>query len=752
MTKSNATELSRRNFLRATGLVVAFSLAGLSPARAAATGEAEPSGSSASPELPDDLQPFPYLDSWIKLTPDGRAQVFTGKVELGQGIMTALLQVAAEELDMPAHLMSIVTADTARTPDEGLTAASHSMQYGGPAMRLAAANVRILLLRQAAQMLGVDETDLSTTGEATILAGNGRSIGYGAIAATLSLHVAAVADAPLRRPDTFRTMGQDLPRLDIPAKVTGGQSFIQDMRLPGMLHARVIRAPAEGMKLALPSRKEIEAMPGLHTLVQNGDFVAVVCEKEWDAVRILRRLMAGSSRRTGPAIPEGGIAGLLKALPAEDYLIEQVSHPTASPVKRIRAGYSRPWYSHGSIGPSCAVAQMVGGELTIWSHSQGIFDVRRVASSLLDLPQDKVHAIHVQGSGCYGQNGADDVAADAALIAAAVPERPIRLQWMREQEFGWEPLGAGMVTEVEAGLDAQNRIVAWSYDVWSPPHNTRPTAANGVLAGWEVAQPFQTPDNKPIPMPAGDGSRNSNPLYALPNRTVNFHFIPKAPFRSSALRSLGAHLNIFSIESMFDELSVAARIDPLDLRLNHMEDTRARAVMTAGAEAFGWHARRKQGKFHGFGMGFARYKNLGAYCSVFMEITVEQDTGIISVQRAQAAVDCGEVVNPDGARNQVEGGIIQSLSWCTQEELSYDTDRRTSFDWSSYPILRFSDVPLDMRIDVLPMPGEPFLGVAEASQGPASAALANALADATGVRFREMPLTPEKVRKALVAL
>ncbi len=752
MTKSNATELSRRNFLSGTGLVVAFSLAGLSPARAAATGEAEPSGSSASLELPDDLQPFPSLDSWIKLTPDGRAQVLTGKVELGQGIMTALLQVAAEELDMPAHLLSIVTADTARTPDEGLTAASHSMQYGGPAIRLAAANVRMLLLRQAAQMLGVDETDLSTTGEATILAGNGHSIGYGAIAATLSLHVAAVADAPLRRPDTFRTMGQDFPRLDIPAKVTGGQSFIQDMRLPGMLHARVIRAPAEGMKLALPPRKEIEAMPGLHALVQNGDFVAVVCEKEWDAVRIMRRLMAGSSHRTGPAIPAGDIASLLKALPAQDYAIEQVSHPTASPVKRIKASYSRPWYSHGSIGPSCAIAQMVGGELTIWSHSQGIFDVRRVGSSLLDLPHDRIHAIHVQGSGCYGQNGADDVAADAALIAAAVPERPIRLQWMREQEFGWEPLGAGMVTEVEAGLDAQNRIVAWNYDVWSPPHNTRPTAANGVLAGWEVAKSFQPPDNKPIPMPAGDGSRNSSPLYALPNMDVNFHFIPKAPFRSSALRSLGAHLNVFSIESMFDELAVAVQIDPLDLRLNHMEDTRARAVMTAGAEAFGWHPRRKAGKFHGFGMGFARYKNLGAYCSVFMEITVEQDTGIISVQRAQAAVDCGEVVNPDGVRNQVEGGIIQSLSWCTQEELSYNADRRTSFDWSSYPILRFSDVPLDVAVNVLPMPGEPFLGVAEASQGPASAALANALADATGVRFREMPLTPEKVRKALVAL
>ncbi len=752
MTDLNVLTPTRRSFLGGAGLVVAFSLAGLSPVKAAATGEAEPSGSGATSALPDDLQPFPYLDAWIRINPDGLAQVFTGKVELGQGIMTALLQVAAEELDMPPARVSIVTADTARTPDEGLTAASHSMQYGGPALRLAAANVRMLLLRTAAPMLGTDEENLTTTGEGTIRAANGRSIGYGAVAATLSLHVRAVADAPLRQTATFRTMGKSLPRLDIPGKVTGGVSFIQDMRLPGMLHARVIRAPAEGMTLTLPPRAQIEAMPGLHAFVQDGDFAAVVCEREWDAVRIMRQLLANPSKRTQAAIPTGDITGLLKALPAQDFSIEKVAHPTAPAVKRLTAQYLRPWYSHGSIGPSCAIAEMKGGELTIWSHSQGIFDVRRVAANLLDLPQDKVHAIHVQGAGCYGQNGADDVAADAALIAHALPGRPVRLQWMREQEFGWEPLGAGMVTEVVAELDAQNRIVTWNYDVWSPPHNTRPTAANGVLAGWEVSQPFSAPENVPIPMPAGDGSRNSNPLYALPNMDVNFHFIPKGPFRSSAMRSLGAHLNVFSIESMFDELASAAGVDPLTLRLNHMEEPRARAVMMAGADAFGWRTRRKEGKFHGYGMGFARYKNLGAYCSVFLEISVEPNTGIVTVMRARAAVDCGEVVNPDGVRNQVEGGLIQSLSWCTREAIAYDAERRMSFDWSSYPILRFGDVPLDMKVDVLPRPGDPFLGVAEASQGPTSAALANALADATGVRFREMPLTPEKLRQALLTL
>lgn len=749
---SNAPTTTRRNFLGGAGLLVAFSLAGVSVARAAATGEAEPAGIGASSALPDDLQPFPYLDAWIRIDPDGRAQVFTGKVELGQGIMTALLQVAAEELDMPPHLVSIVTGDTARTPDEGLTAASHSMQYGGPALRLAAANVRILLLRAAAPMLGADEAGLETTGEGTVRAPDGRSIGYGAVAATLSLHVQAQADVPLRQPATFRTMGKSLPRLDIPGKVTGGVSFIQDMRLPGMLHARVIRAPAEGMTLTLPSRAEIEAMPGLHAFVQDGNFAAIVCEREWDAVRIMRQLLVGQSKRTDAAIPTGNMADVLKALPAQDYSIEKVTHPPAAATTRLSARYARPWYSHGSIGPSCAIAEMKGGELTIWSHSQGIFDVRRVAASLLDLSEDKVHAIHVQGAGCYGQNGADDVAADAALIAHALPGRPVRLQWMREQEFGWEPLGAGMVTEVVAELDGDNRIVTWNYDVWSPPHNTRPTSANGVLAGWEVTHAFPPPENVPIPMPAGDGSRNSNPLYALPNMDVNFHFIPKGPFRSSAMRSLGAHLNVFSIESMLDELANAASVDPLTLRLDHMNEPRARAVMMAGAEAFGWPTRRSEGKFHGYGMGFARYKNLGAYCAIFLEISVEPNTGLVTVRRARAAVDCGEVVNPDGVRNQVEGGLIQSLSWCTREAISHDAERRTSFDWSSYPILRFGDVPLEIEVDVLPRPGEPFLGVAEASQGPTSAALANALADATGVRFREMPLTPEKLRRALLTL
>lgn len=736
--------MSRRQLLLSSGIVVAFSLAGRALAQDAVA--------ASQPALPDDMKPFPYLDSWIALDAKGHATIFTGKAELGQGVMTALMQVGAEELDLPPAKVSIVTADTARTPDEGLTAASHSMQYGGPAIRNAAANVRMILLREAASLLNVDQSQLTTQGDGTILARDGRRIRYGDIAAKLSLHVEAIASPPLRDTAEFRTMGKDIPRLDIPAKVTGGEAFVQDLRLPGMLHARILRGPSDGTILKLPPRHEVEAMHGVYKFVQSGSFAAVVCEKEWDAIRVMRTLEAAAFDRKSPPIPMGEIGQMLKAQPSRDYVILDVTTPAPDAIKKRSGRFTRPFYSHGSIGPSCAVAWMNNDFLTIWSHSQGIFDVRRVAANLLGLPIDKIRAIQSQGAGCYGQNGADDVAAEAAYIAAQIPGRPIRLQWMREQEFGFEPLGAAMVTEVEAGLDAENRIAAWKFDVWSPPHNTRPTAAGGTLIGTDIEKPFTAPPAEPIPMPDGDGSRNSNPLYALPNMNVNFHFIPDSPLRTSALRSLGGHLNVFSIESMFDELALAGALDPLDLRLNHMDDKRALAVMTAGAKAFGWRDRKREGRFHGFGMGFARYKNLGAYCAMFLEIRVDPDTGIITIVRAQAAVDCGEIVNPDGVRNQIEGGIIQSLSWCTQEEITYDAQRRTSFDWSTYPILRFSDVPLKIDVTILPRPADPFLGVAEASQGPASAAVANALKDATGVRFFDMPLSPAKVRAAIVTL
>ena len=744
--------LTRRSFLGASGIAVAFALTRPAFGQLAGGGEGGAGPEVVAPGLPGSLKSWPYLDSWIQLDSKGHATVFTGKAELGQGIKTALLQVAAEELDLPPASVALVTVDTARTPDEGLTAGSHSMQDSGTAIRNASANVRMLLLQMAAERLQVEAGQLSTSGDGSILAPDGRSVSYGEVAATLSLHVEAIADAPLRKKAQFRTMGTNLPRLDIPAKTTGGQAFIHDMRLPGMMHARMLRGPSERTRLKLPPAAEIEAMPKVFKFVQNGDFAAVVTEREWDAIKLMRKLQASDYEPAGAPFPTGDVTDTLKALPARDIVILDVAHPVAAPVKTVSARYTRRWISHGSIGPSCAIALFKDDLLTIWTHSQGTYDVRRVASELLERPIGKIRAIHVEGAGCYGQNGADDVAAEAAYIAMSVPGRPVRLQWMREQEFGWEPLGPGMVTEVDAGLDASNRIVAWKYDVWSNPHNNRPVGAGGVLVGNEVVPGFPQPEGKPIPMPEGDGSRNSNPLYDLPNMNVLYHFIKDMPIRVSALRSLGAHLNVFSIESMFDELALAGNIDPLELRMNHMADTRARQVMQTATDAFGWRKRQKRGPFHGFGMAFARYKNLGAYCAVCLEISVDQNTGRITVHRVQAAADCGEVVSPNGVQNQIEGAIIQSLSWCTREEVTNNETIRTSFDWSAYPILRFLDIPEKIDVIVEEQPGQPFLGVAECGQGPTSAALANALADATGIRFRDMPMTPERVRTAIVTL
>ena len=744
--------LTRRSFLSASGIAVAFALTRPAFAQLAGGGEGGAGPAVVAPDLPGSLKNWPYLDSWIQLDEKGHATVFTGKAELGQGIRTALLQVAAEELDLPPASVTLVTVDTARTPDEGLTAGSHSMQDSGTAIRNAAANVRMVLLRKAAERLQAKPEDLATTGNGRIVTPDGRTVSYGEVAASLSLHIEAIGHAPLREKHQFRTMGTNLPRLDIPGKTTGGQAFLHDIRLPGMLHARLLRGPSERTRLRLPPAAAIEAMPKVVRFVQNGDFAAVVAEKEWDAIKLMRRLQASDYEPAGAPFPTGSVTDTLKALPARDIVILDVSNPTAAPVKTLSARYTRRWISHGSIGPSCAVALLQDDLLTIWTHSQGTYDVRRVAAELLGRPIEKIRAIHVEGSGCYGQNGADDVAAEAAYIAATVPGRPVRLQWMREQEFGWEPLGPGMVTEVEAGLDAANRIVAWKYDVWSNPHNNRPVGAGGVLVGNQIVPGFPQPEGKEIPMPEGDGSRNSNPLYDLPNMNVLYHFIKDMPIRVSALRSLGAHLNVFSIESMFDELALAGGVDPLDLRLNHMADARARQVMQTAADAFGWRMRRKKGPFHGFGMAFARYKNLGAYCAVCLEISVDQNTGRITVHRVRAAADCGEVVSPNGVQNQIEGAIIQSLSWCTREEVTNDETIRTSFDWSAYPILRFLDIPEKIDVTVEEQPGQPFLGVAECGQGPTSAALANALADATGVRFRDMPMTPERVRAAIVTL
>jgi len=736
--------LSRRRLLQSGGaLVLSFSLArpGLLRAQESQNAGKQP---DRQPELPGSLKTAKTLDSWIRIDADGTVTVFTGKAELGQGIKTALIQVAAEELEVAPAAIHLVTADTERTPNEGFTAGSHSMQDSGTAIRNAAAQVRAILVGIAAGQLGVPAERLKAR-DGRVVADDGRSVGYGELVAGDVLHVEAQPASPLKDPGEHAVIGKNLPRVDIPVKVTGGSAYVQDLRLPGMLHARVVRPPSYGATLRDLDAGAVEKMPGVVKVVRDGSYLAVVAEREFEAVLAMRALAEAAlwdERRDG--LPQRDrLFASLDALPAEPHVIRDEGSPPsgAAAARSVEATYRRSYQLHGSIGPSCAVALLDdaadgGGKLTVWSHAQGMFPLRQAIAEMLRMPPEQVHCIHVEGSGCYGHNGADDAAADAALIARALPGRPVRVQWMREQEHIWEPYGPAMTTRARASLDGSGKIVDWDYVIRSATHSTRPPGAGQLMPAWHLAEPFKPAPPKPLPQPEGGGDRNSVPLYALPRVRVVYDFVPEMPLRVSAMRGLGAYMNVFSIESFMDELAAAAGgADPVEFRLRHLTDERARAVVEKAAERFGWSGR--QGRGHGF--AFARYKNLGAYLAVAVEVSVDLDLGRIRLRRAVAAVDSGEAVNPDGIRNQVQGGIVQSASWTLYEAVNFDQTRILSKDWSTYPILRFPSVPDSVEVEVIDRPGQPFLGTGEASQGPTAAALANAVADATGIRTREIP-------------
>ena len=745
---------TRRDLLAGGGLVVFFALSGVAAAQddgqsRGLSGGGEGSGpKDVRPDLPGSLSTQPQLDAWIRIAPNGHATVFTGKVELGQGIKTALMQLAIDELDLPNNSVTLVTADTERTPDEGITAGSHSMQDSGTAILNAAANVRHLLAAEAARRWNVAPTTLFTHA-GTVRTADGRSVGYGDLAAGLDLHVPAQRGMSRMPSSARRFIGRTVPRVDIPAKLTGGRAYVHDITLPGMLHGRVVRGPSEGTRLVSPDLAGVARLPGIAKVVRDGNFIAILSEREWPLIQALEVLNRSRWEPTKPPMPQGDLGVAIQHMPSQNRpILDRHDAPGAIPVRHFAARYTRPYLMHGSIGPSCAVALFENDIMTVWTHSQGPYPLRKALAPLLGMSEERIRCIHAEGAGCYGHNGADDVAADAALAARAVPGRPVRMQWMREQEHGWEPLGPGMVTELSGALDASGNIVGWRHEVWSSPHNTRPTAAGDFPAGRDMVPPFTPTPPKPIPQPEGSGDRNAIPLYAFPNAVVVHHFIPEMPLRSSALRGLGAHMNVFSIESFMDELAAAARRDPVAFRLAHMQDPRAQAVIRAAAEKFGWTSYRRR-PWRSAGFAFARYKNLGAYCAVALDVEIEPETGQAIVHRAVASVDSGEAVNPGGIRNQIEGGIVQSLSWTQHEEVNFDAHRRTSFDWSEYPISRFVDIPRAVEVHVLARPGERFLGTGEAAQGPTSAAFANAVALATGKRIRAMPLSAGTIKAAI---
>lgn len=734
--------LDRRQVLAGGGaLIVSFSLPD-----AFAQDHATPT----APKPPGSLATSPYLDAWIRIDADG-ITVFTGKAELGQGFKTAFQQIAAEELDVPFASLKVITADTLLTADEGYTSGSQSTQYSGTAIQNAAAQVRELLLAEAARRLDLPAENLRTENGA-VIAPDGRRLSYGELVADNLLHVQAQPKSKLKNPATYTVMGQPVPRVDIPAKVTGGAAYVQDMRLPGMVHARVVRPPSYGAELAECDTSAVEKLPGFVKVVRDGNFLAVVAQKEFQAIKAMKALSDGTKWKERSGLPrQDDLLSVLTGLKSNDTTIFQQSDPSATGQKTLEATYTRPYQAHGSIGPSCAIAKLVDGAMTVWTHTQGVYPDREGIAEMLKVPQSSVRLIHVEGSGCYGHNGADDAAADAALIARALPGIPVRVQWMREQEHAWEPFGPAMATRLKASLDGNGKIADWNFDVWTNTHSMRPGGAGSMLAAQHMAEPFAVPAPKPIPLPAGGGDRNAIPIYKFPNARVVHHFIPAMPVRVSAMRALGAYHNVFSIESFMTELAELAGIDPVEFRLNHLEDKRGREVVEKAAKEFGWQRGQKPPQDRGYGFAFARYKSLAAYCAVASEVEVNRETGRARLVRAVAAVDSGQVVNPDGLVNQIEGAIMQSMSWTLYEAVTFDDTRITSVDWQTYPILRFDAVPDRIDVHIINRPGLPFLGSGETGQGPAAASVANAIANATGKRLRDLPLTRKKIKDAIDA-
>jgi CO/xanthine dehydrogenase Mo-binding subunit len=731
--------LTRREFLAAGGaLIIGFSLA---PSSLRAQ---KPPG----PKLPGSLDANPMLDAWLRIDADGGITLFTGKAELGQGVKTALIQIAAEQLYVSPQRIRLITADTRQTPDEGYTAGSNSMKDSGTAIMNAAAQVREILIARAAERLGVPADRLKAQ-EGAVVADDGRRLGFGELVVDGLTKVRADGQSKLKDPAAYSVIGKSMSRVDIPAKVTGGAAYVQDLRLPGMVHARVVRPPSYGARLRELQTAAVERMPGVLKVVRDGSFVAVVAAHEYEAIQAMRALAAAARWEERATLPEQAeFYAYLQKLPA-DVIVDLDRQAGVSPGARsFEASYRRPYQMHGAIGPSCAVGLFKDGALTVWTHSQGVYPLRKSIAEMLRLPEDRVQCIHVEGSGCYGHNAADDAAADAALIARAFPDRPVRVQWMREQEHQWEPYGPAMLTNVKAALDTAGNIVAWDYEVTSNTHSMRPGGAGNLLPAWHLETPFAPAAPKPIPLPEGGGDRNAIPFYRLPSVHVVHRFVPAMPVRVSALRALGAYMNVFSIESFIDELAQAAGADPVDFRLRHLDDPRARDVVSLAAARFGWASYvRAPGRGRGF--AFARYKNLAAYVALALEVDVNREKGSVRVVRAVAAVDSGQAVNPDGIRNQIEGGIIQSSSWTLHEAVEFDTTAITSADWSRYPILRFPEIPESVDVHVIDRPGAAFLGTGEAAQGPTAAAIGNAIAYATGARIRELPFDRKRVRGAI---
>ncbi len=730
--------MDRRSFIQSGG---AFVVACSFPAAAGAQAGA---ASAAGKTLAKDA-----VDAWLAIARDGSVTVYTGKVDLGTGVRTALAQMVAEELDVPHARVSLVMGDTALTPDQGQTASSVTIQGAGVELRQAAATARKGLVERAAARLGVAVGELAVEdGEVRARSGTAR-ISYGDLVGDQRFEMKVDKAAPLKRPSTYRLVGKPVPRVDIPAKVTGAFTYMHDFRLPGMLHARVIRPNAIGARLASVDEASVRDVPGFVQVVRKQDFLAVLARTEWGAIQAARKLKVAWSG--GGGLPEfGKLYDFVRATPvAKEEVPVRVGNAKAALAgagKVVRANYEYPINTHGSIGPACAVAQVKDGALTIWSASQATHSMQSELVTVVGLPKERIRLVYLEGSGCYGRNGHEDCTADAALIAT-LTGHTVRVQWMREDEHGWDPKSPPLVVDMAGAVDGAGFISAWHGEFFMPIHtgslNDFPLLA-AVASGVPRRGPY-----------TGSIQQNAPAPYEIPNALVEVHRLKDTPLRPSHLRTPGRMQNTYANESFMDELAAAARQDPLLFRMKHLSGERAMAVLNGVARLANWESRPSpahnagKGKvMKGRGVAYVRYEGNRTYVAATAEVEVHRDTGKVRVTRVCVSHDCGLVINPDGLRNQIEGGVIQTVSRTLLEEVKFDRQGVTSTDWGSHPILTFSEVP-EVAIDIIDRPQERPWGAGEPVAAVVPSAIAGAIHDATGVRLRTVPFTPARVLAAL---
>lgn len=726
--------ISRRDFLQSgAALVVGFALPASGVAQVVA-------GADRAPGKPLGVN---EVDGFLTIHPDSSVTLYCGKVDLGQGLRIAIRQMAAEELGIDVGAIAMIEGDTALTPDQGPTAGSSGVMRGGVQIRHAAATAREALLRLAAERMGKQTNELECVGGSVRAKDGGPSVRIGELVGDKRFAIKVDPKAPLKDPSGYSLVGQSLPRPDIPAKVTGRHIFVHDFTLPDMLHGRVVRSPVVGAKLIDVDEASVKSIPGVR-VVRIGNFVGVVASDEWDAVVAATTLKVQWSNETN-LIGNAAVRDWLQAGPfdGEDSLVHKGDAKAAldNASTRLRGEYYWPLQTHGSMGPSCAVADVKEDGATIWTASQATHKFRESFAKILALPRDKVRLIYLDGAGCYGMNGHDDAAADAMLLSRAVG-KPVRVQWMRADEHGFDPKGPPQLIAIESALDADGKIAAWRTDMWLPKATAN--LPNVPLLGPEAAGIEQVQG-----ISTGLISQNGAPGYPCANTDVQVHWHKTSPLRPSNIRAPGKIANCFAVESLCDELAVAAKRDPFEWRLANLADPRGSEVLKRAAALIDWKPRTAPAKQRvGRGIAYIHYKDNETYVATALEAEVDPASGAIRVLRVGCAHDCGQVINPDALSQQIEGCILQTLSRTLVEEVAFDRSRVTSVDWASYPILTFADVP-DIKIDLVLRQKDPPLGAGEAAATTVPAALANAIFDATGARLRTVPFTRERVKAAL---